>query len=334
MLRVGLNPYGLSYAVGLQSTAPHFRPEPLGMSGFMALARDLGATCIELHGRWLTPLDDDALRLLGESLRGSGISVVCSDWRHRPGETLADSIRCAHAVGASLLRLHLTPILEGARAQPGARWQEMVIDARSMLKAEARRAADVGLSLAIENHQDFTSEELLAIAGEAGDTVGIVFDTGNPFAVGEDPLEFARRAAGRIRHVHLKDYVAQFTAEGYRLVRCAVGDGCVPLREIAAMMPAGITASIEPGALEARHIRMFSADWWDGYPPRHASELATALGRLQQHKLPEGADWRTPWEHGILGRTLVDYEIAQVRRSVTNLQSLGIMGSSWGQTQV
>ncbi len=27
---------------------------------------------------------------------------------------------------------------------------------------------------------------------------------------------------------HLKDYRVQFTDEGYRLVRCAIGDGAVP----------------------------------------------------------------------------------------------------------
>ncbi len=48
-----------------------------------------------------------------------------------------------------------------------------------------------------------------------------------------------RRGAARLhprasrrtsRHVHLKDYRVQFTDEGYRLVRCAIGDGAVPLR--------------------------------------------------------------------------------------------------------
>jgi hypothetical protein len=167
-----------------------------------------------------------------------------------------------------------------------------------------------------------TSEELIAIADDAGG-VGLVLDTGNPFAVGEDPLAFVRRAGDRIRHVHLKDYVAQFTSEGYRLVRCAIGDGCVPFRELAAALPRGLTASIEPGALEARHIRLFTPEWWRGYPPREASELATALGRLQRHRLPDDADWRTPWEKEASGTAVEDYELAGVRRSIQNLQAMG-----------
>jgi sugar phosphate isomerase/epimerase len=330
MLRVGLNPYGLSYTVGLQGAArPINRPEPIGMAGFIALAREMGATCIELDARWLMPMADGELTRLGEELAASGMTPICSDWlTQEPGETLAGPIRCASAIGASLLRIHLTPVLEGARARWGARWGEMVAHARATLKTEARRADDAGLVLAVENHQDLTSEELITIADETGGHVGLVLDTGNPFAVGEDPLEFMRRAAHRVRHVHLKDYVAQFTDEGYRLIRCAIGDGCVPLSELADMLPQGVTASIEPGALEARHIRLFARDWWHGYPPREASELGTALGRLHQRRLAEDADWRTPWETLADGASIVSYEMAQIRRSVDNLRALGLVGNS------
>jgi sugar phosphate isomerase/epimerase len=323
-MRVGLNPYGLAYTIGLQGAGtPRVNPSPMPMAAFIDLALDAGARSVELHGRWLTGLTSSARARLGGRLRSSGVVIVCSDWlAQEPGETLADPIACAAEVGAVLLRLHLTPVVEGARASWGGRWDAMVAHARSTLKAAARVAADAGLLLAVENHQDFTSDELLAMTDEAG-AVGLVLDTGNPFAVGEDPVAFVRRAGTRIRHVHLKDYVAQFTSEGYRLVRCPVGDGCVPLAEMAALLPPDVTASIEPGALEARHIRVFTPDWWRGYPPRDASELGTALGRLRVRRLPDEADWRTPWETGAAGEAVAEYELAQVRRSVENVRRLG-----------
>lgn len=113
----------------------------------------------------------------------------------------------------------------------------------------------------------------------------------------------------------LKDYRAQFTEHGYRLVRCAVGDGCVPFEEIApALAPHGssLTASIELGALETRHIRVFDTPWWTGYPPREARELATALGRLQRRRIESGDDPRTPWEVEEPQQSIVDYETNQV----------------------
>jgi 3-oxoisoapionate decarboxylase len=326
MFRIGLNPYGLACTVGLQGAGtPRANPRAIGLSGFVDLARQVGAQCIELDWRWLTPLGEaELVRLRGDL---AGMTPVCSFWlSHEPGETLTQAIRCTAALGSTLIRLHLTPVLEGGRAEWGSRWPEMLEHARATLGREAPRAADAGLTLAIEDHQDLGSEELVAIADEAGSNVGVTFDTGNPFAVGEDPVAFARRAAARIRHVHLKDYRAQFTRQGFRLVRCAVGDGCVPFEDIAAVLAAhapSLTASIELGALEARHIRLFEPAWWSGYAPREARELATALGRLQRHRLEAEADHCTPWEHLAPGEAVADYERQQLHRSVEHLRALG-----------
>ena len=324
MLQTGLNPYGVAYTVGLQAGGnAHANPEPSGLDGFVALARDIGAKCIELDWRWLAPMPAHAL----ESLRArlADVTPICSFWlSQQPGETLSDAIRCATALGAPIVRLHLTPVLEGARARHGGRWAAMLAHARAVLAAEAPKAAAAGLVLAVENHQDLGSEELVALTEEAGENVGIVLDTGNPFAVGEDPVAFAERAVRRIRHVHLKDYVAQFTDEGYRLVRCAMGDGCVPFEEIAAVLERehpSLTASLESGALEARHVRLFEPEWWNGYPPREGRELAAALGRLRQRCLPETADYRTPWEQQKEPATILAYEMAQLRRSVENMRA-------------
>ncbi|MEO7273675.1 MAG: TIM barrel protein, partial [Vicinamibacterales bacterium] len=204
MFRVGLNPYGLAYSIGLQGRGTaRANPAPMPVREFIALARRLGGACIELDGRWLADRSDDDLARLGYEISASGMTPICSDWLlHQLGERLDHALRYTAVIGASLLRLHLTPVLEGTRARHGAQWTMMLDHARRVLTEAARQAATRGVALAIENHQDLTSEELLAMAAEAGDHVGVVMDTGNPFAVGEDPVAFARRAASRIRHVH------------------------------------------------------------------------------------------------------------------------------------
>lgn len=329
--RIGLNPYGLAYTVGLQAMGTaRANPRPLGLDGFVAIARERGASCIELDWRWLTALADADLVRLRESL--AGVVVVYSHWlSQEPGETLRDPVSRASALGAAILRIHLTPVLEGARAAWGARWNAMLAHARSTLLAESSRVADAGLTLAIENHQDLGSEELVELAEALGAHAGIVMDTGNPYAVGEDPVAFARRAAHRIRHVHLKDYRAQFTDEGYRLVRCAIGDGAVPFPEIAGALSGQgrpLTASIEPGALEARHIRLFQPQWWEGYSPRQASEIGTMLGRLRKTRLSDDEDGRTPWELEQSADHVMAFERAQLDRSYENLRGLGWLPDS------
>jgi sugar phosphate isomerase/epimerase len=328
--RVGLNPYGLTYTVGLQGWGtPRANPNAVGVNGFIDIARAIGARCLELDSRWLLPLASDALEALRDRIAALECAVIYSQGlTGEPGETLAGAIRVTRAIGGALIRLHLSPVLEGARAARGSGWADIVQHARRTLAAEAPRAADAGLDIAIEDHQDFGSEELLDLAASAGPNVGLVLDTGNPFAVGEDPVAFVRRAAPRVRHVHLKDYRAQFTAEGYRLVRCPIGDGAAPLAEMARVLSshhASLTASIECGALEARHIRLFTPGWWTGYPPRDASELGTALGRLFARRLGEDDDYRTPWEQDAPGEAIAAGERSDLDRSVDNLRALGWM---------
>jgi hypothetical protein len=75
------------------------------------------------------------------------------------------------------------------------------------------------------------------------------------------------------------------------------------------------------GALDARHIRLFEPDWWTGYPPRAAAELATALGRLQQNAFEPGADYRTLWELGDSPEAISAFELDQLQRSVDWLRT-------------
>jgi sugar phosphate isomerase/epimerase len=328
MLQIGLNPYGFAHTVGLQAFGtPRANPDGTGLRGFIRIARDIGARCLEFDGRWLAPLKNGELAALADEL--PDVPRLCSyGLHHVPGETLDEAIRATRAIGAGTIRMHLTPILEGSRAKQGVKWDQMVKHARETLNREARKAADAGLDVAIENHQDFGSDELLACAEEAGPNVGIALDTGNAFAVAEDPVAFANRIVARIKHVHLKDYVSQFTAEGFRLVRCAIGDGCVPLQEIADALVSHsgvLTASIEVGALDARHIRVFAPDWWEGYPSRPSTELRTALERLKMRRLDDNADYRTPWEKQEPTAVIVEYEMQQLKKSVGNMKALGWM---------
>lgn len=327
MFQIGLNPYGIAHTVGLQAFGTsRANPGGIGLEGFVRIAHDIGARCLELDGRWLVPLSDAELCALGKSL--PDVPRLCSYWlMHAPGENLDEAIRATRAIGGSTIRMHLTPVLEGARAKQGARWRQMLEHARAMLAREAPKAEAAGLAVAIENHQDLGSAELLSIAEEAGDNVGIAFDTGNAFAVAEDPIAFAERVRHRLRHVHLKDYVSQFTSEGFRLIRCPIGDGCVPFAQLLETLQGAsrLTASIEVGALDARHVRLFAPDWWEGYPARDAAELETALTRLKAVRLDDNADYRTPWEKQESTPRIVEYELAQLHKSVSNLKALAWM---------
>jgi sugar phosphate isomerase/epimerase len=327
ILRTGLNPYGLTYHLGIQAAGtPRANPKAVGLEGYIALATELGAKTLELWEGWTGKMSDDELRGLGARLRDLGMEPIGSS-----GLQTADfpnSIRIANALGGKIIRFALTPILCGDRNAAGPRWHELVDSTWKKLATLAPLAAGHGITVAIENHQDFTSRELVNFCVETWPNVGIVFDTANTFPTAESPLDFTRAIAPHVRYLHLKDYRVQWTDEGLRLVRCASGDGAVPyaeMVEILARHHESLPAAIEIGALEARHVRLFTPDWWRGYAPRDASALAACLLAARRNRLADDADYRTPWEKQEDGEALIDFELEQVRVSARNLKALGLM---------
>jgi 3-oxoisoapionate decarboxylase len=327
MLRIGLNPYGLTYHLGLQGRGtPRANPNARGLEGFIDIATELGARTLEIFEPWLAGMNDEALGALRGHLAGLGVTPVVSSGLQM-GE-IDSCIRSANALGATIVRLSLTPVLCGDRSAWGERWPGLVANAREKLGAYAPKAAEHGLTLAIENHQDFTSRELVGFCEEAGPNVGIVFDTGNTFPVAEAPLDFTQVVAPHVRLVHLKDYRVQFTDEGIRLVRCAIGDGAIPFREMMEILGEyhrSLPAVLEPGALEVRHVRLFTRDWWKGYPAKRAEDLAACLAAARRNRLPDDADHRTPWEREENGDVLIGYELDMIRKSAANMRALGFM---------
>jgi sugar phosphate isomerase/epimerase len=321
---LGLNPYGLSYHLGLQGAGgPRANPKGGGLEGFIAVATELGAKTLEIYDPWLRTQSDDELRAQRDRLVALGMTpVVSSGLMMGPIES---ALRAARILDADVIRFGLTTVLCGDRHMLGEKWNELVASVRAALADNGPRAADEGRTLAIENHQDFGSQELVAFC-ESTPGVGICFDTGNTFPVAEAPLDFARRVAPYVRHVHLKDYRVQFTNEGYRLVRCAIGDGAVPLPDVLDALSAHhakLTAVLEPGALEARLVSLLNPEWWNFYPPKTAPELAACLNAAQRNRLPDDADYRTPWERGDDGG-IEAYELAMIRRSADNMRALGL----------
>ncbi len=235
------------------------------------------------------------------------------------------ALRSARALDAKVIRHGLTNVLCGDRHALGGKWKELVAEVRAALAERGPRAADEGRVLAIENHQDFGSDELAEFC-ETTRGVGVCLDTGNTFPVAEAPLDFVRRVAPHVRHVHLKDYRVQFTDEGYRLVRCAIGDGAAPIAamlDILAARGQKLTAVLEPGALEARHVRFLRPEWWRFYPPKSAPALAACLAAARVNRLADDEDARTPWERGE-DAAIADYELKMIRRSAANMRTIGL----------
>jgi sugar phosphate isomerase/epimerase len=276
-------------------------------------------TSLELPLAALLPgASDDSLASFRETLTDAGLSLTV-DFGVIEENALAALLPLAARVGARVVRAMPSDILEGARAGLQVGWAAYLAELCHRLDRLKPSLDAHDLILAIENHQDATSDDLLALCEAGGERVGVTLDVANPLAVGEDPLAFAHKVAHRVRNVHLKDYRVYPTESGYRLVRCALGDGAVPLKELIRVLrelAPGAPQHIELAALKARHIRLFEDEWWNGYPPRDARSLMPVLRLVACNACPQGEDWRTPWERGEPDETVVRYEREQFEQSV------------------
>src|SRR5258706_10093188 len=183
MGRVILNPYGIAYALGLQAqgtAAPN--PRPMSFAQFLDLAEQIGAAGVEIFTPMVEGMD---LGKLAERLRGKTVVMSQPLWTG-----VGRSVEVARKIGAKTIRMHLTGILCGDRAEPGCKWDETVREVKRMLQEAAPLAAEYGLSLAIEDHQEFTSAGLVELCQRAAGDVGGWLVTGNAVAVGGGPGDF------------------------------------------------------------------------------------------------------------------------------------------------
>lgn len=233
----------------------------------------------------------------------------------------------AAGVGAKVVRATLSHILCGDRRNLAGGWETYREQLARRLQEVLPHAETLGVCLAVENHQDATSDDLLRLAEQTGfsPAFGVTLDAGNPLAVGEDPVEFARRIAPLIRHAHLKDYTLHFAPEGYRLVRCAAGAGVVDFPAILRIIRTNghsVLPAIEIAAQATRTIPLLEPTWWEHYPATHPSRLIPALRLLWEKGKPANLPYAGAWEQGAPSETVVAEEWRLVTQSIDYFRTI------------
>jgi sugar phosphate isomerase/epimerase len=238
---------------------------------------------------------------------------------------LRDTLETAHRVGAPVIRTTLSGVVEGDRRRFGKEGWKQYLDALvKPLKEVMPLAAEYGIPIGIENHQDLCSWELVTLCEKVGSPMlGVTMDCGNSLAVGETMLRFADRIMPYLKHVHLKDYTVHPSESGYRLKRCGLGSGVVDWPALIAAFDQHapqVRGCIELGASVARHIRLLEEDYWGTYDERPLGETLAALRTLHQAARPTTQDWRTPHERNENAAACAAYENEQFKASIAYLK--------------
>ena len=233
-MQLGLDSYSYHYAAGLWEYAPQERA-PLRPEDYLAKAAELGLDGIQLcDARHLESLEEAYLGGLREKAESLGLYIELGTGGADP-EHLRSMLDAAHLLAAPVVRT----FVGGRRPSSPEGLADVLATAASELREVTPVCEQYGIPLAVENHQDFTTQELLGLLEMVGsEWVGLCFDTGNAFALLEDPLSSAREAAHAIKSLHFKDYQVAAVPEGFALIGCALGEGVIDLEGIAAFLGA------------------------------------------------------------------------------------------------
>jgi sugar phosphate isomerase/epimerase len=326
---IGLSALSFSYRCGLIGRGTgRVTGQPLSVEDIIALAVRAGLRSIEFPLDMLPDLNPGRLAALRAHLAACELTpIVDSDVADVA--TLERHIPAAAALGASAMRVTVSTVLEGWRSRYIADWDGYIDEVIARLRAVRPLAEQHAVCIAVENHQDATSDDLLRIVtAVGGDYVGVTFDATNAFIVAEDPLVIIERLGPHIRTIHLSDYTVYPSEQGWRLVRCSLGEGNMNLRRLFASVEKFAPAApcqIELVSHNARHVRLFADDWWAGYPPRDIRQILPVLRQFAQTSRSVGDEWRTPWERGAGEAQNGFYEDQQFASSVSYLRSIGIL---------
>lgn len=318
-MKFGLTAYGTVYAMGLH---PEANRERITATELLRMAESYGLQGAEIPYDIIKSADPDEV---SEYARQRGLFINIAAGGFDPAN-LKEALRLGGRVGALTVRTVVGGAkIGGDRRHMAGTWQPFL---QSILRSfqEVMESADpLGPNLAVENHQDLASEELLWLCDSIGsEKFGITLDTGNPLATAEEPVDFYRRVAPFVKNVHLKEYAIYWSEEGYRLVRKPLGQGVIDFPELLRIfneMNPNVTMSIEHGALEARHVRVLQEDYWMEYPERSARQLARLLRYVEDHARTKG-DWRTPFEKGAAPAEIAAYETEELHIGLAYLTHL------------
>jgi sugar phosphate isomerase/epimerase len=152
-------------------------------------------------------------------------------------------------------------------------------------------AAKHHIRLAIENHKDWRIDQMLGMLKHIGsEYLGVCVDTGNSFALLEDPMAVVEAYAPFAFSAHLKDMAVAEYEDGFLLADVPLGQGVLDLaRMIGILRKAnpGINFSLEMATRDALKVPCLTEKYWATFENVPGTDLARALKYVRDNASPK-----------------------------------------------
>jgi sugar phosphate isomerase/epimerase len=211
----------------------------------------------------------------------------------RKGDTAGfeQSLLDAKVAGATVLR---TALLGGRRYESFstlADWKQWLDQTHAALKLVVPILDRRKITLAIENHKDWTLEEMQRLFKTyESEFLGCCFDFGNNIALLDDPMEMAEALAPYVRSTHVKDMAVRPYQDGFLLSEVPLGTGALDLARMVQVLRRanpGLHLSLEMITRDPLKVPCLTPRYWTVFPERNGRYLARTLKLVQEHSAGE-----------------------------------------------
>jgi len=255
-------------------------------------------------------LDDLKSRALAKSLYlewGGGEHIPFDLETGRPKDIVSINRRAAEqarALGVRIIRSCSGGLMRWTNDGPAT--ETLVRAASDGLKSQLPMLRDLGVTLAIETHFEFTTFELARLlegtGAEPGGPLGICLDTMNLLTMLEDPLSATLRVLPWIVSTHIKDGGLLLDEAGLISFPAEAGRGVIDMRgilESLSSLDREVTLSLEDHGGRFT-IPVFDAPFLSRFPDLEAAEFSKllrlaarteALARREALSVVDRGDW-------------------------------------------
>jgi len=316
---LGLDTYSYHFAAPFWAGRP---AEPMTLTDYLDRAAELGADGLALADmRHFASTDPETVAAIGARADRLGLYLELGtggvDFDH-----LRETLDLSRQLGSKVLR---TFVSIGRTWSPPGEYEEALPGVVEALKRAAEACEASGVSLAIENHQDLTSEELAELLDAVGHPmIGVCLDTGNSLGVLEHPLDATRNLADRVLTVHLKSYgvLPAGAGAGYVLVGVPIDHNRELLGEIVALLADRCAAEELHLNLEAAVEVIPVTPGRRGWRAEHAQAAERLLAALPPPDRQALGLWTPDPDISVSNPELLALEDRLVRASVSQARAL------------
>jgi 3-oxoisoapionate decarboxylase len=260
---------------------------PKDTYGFLEHANDLGAGGIQMQLTSKEPDYAHKLRARAEQL-GMYFEAIGGLPARDDSGAFEQTVAAAKEAGALCLRVNCIPGRRYETFTSLEDWRKSTAQTRATIDTALRIVEKHQLPLAIENHKDWTADELAALMKEKSSRwLGVCLDTGNNISLLDDPMATVEILAPYAFTSHVKDMGVAPYPDGFLLSEMPFGEGLLDMRRIVDTIRTArpqTHITLEMITRDPLQVPCLTDKYWVTFPDRSGSYLARTLRMVRDRK--------------------------------------------------